>query len=390
MSTTIFTTSAYPMKKKWFTLLEIIIAMTSFFILLVVILTMYSKMIHLKYNIQARTNITQDTYFAIEKINLLLKDYTIDYEEYFNRKNIWCDEYNETFTRDVGENGHCDLYSTYGNHSNTTADSSTHDIYFCSSAWAETTPYTVVQDAWVSEGSGCQNTWQQSFWQYVRQFRDVRKDVDSIDGAPHDDDDENIMKWPTAIEDTSDIQELYLISQAGNARIYIRRNLIESGDWNNDGIISGDSEHLYTLEILKLKWFDAGDNHDFNVATSSWVYDGKIDTRACDYSQWFICNGSGIGDLYSNYRLPQDQNDGRTPLFQKSITISDRDISISPSKNPTYALAEDNAQIHPYLTLSITSKLYGKIRQKRLGMQNIDTYQFSLQTTFNTKDIYTK
>lgn len=62
--------------------------MTSFFILLVVILTMYSKMIHLKYNIQARTNITQDTYFAIEKINLLLKDYTIDYEEYFNRKNI--------------------------------------------------------------------------------------------------------------------------------------------------------------------------------------------------------------------------------------------------------------------------------------------------------------
>ncbi|MEI6672858.1 MAG: hypothetical protein WCL02_06080 [bacterium] len=47
-------------------------------------------MIKLKYNIQARTNILQDAYFAIEKIDLMLKDYTIDYEEYFNRKNVGC------------------------------------------------------------------------------------------------------------------------------------------------------------------------------------------------------------------------------------------------------------------------------------------------------------
>ena len=76
------------MKKKGFTLLEVIIAVTSFFLLLVVIMNIYTKMIRLKYNIQARTNIIQDTHFAIEKINLLLKDYTIDYEEYFNRKNV--------------------------------------------------------------------------------------------------------------------------------------------------------------------------------------------------------------------------------------------------------------------------------------------------------------
>ncbi|MEI7919213.1 MAG: hypothetical protein WCH65_03245 [bacterium] len=56
--------------------------------LLTVITTTYIRMITLKYNIQARTNVTQDSYYAIEKINLLLKDYTIDYEEYFNRKNV--------------------------------------------------------------------------------------------------------------------------------------------------------------------------------------------------------------------------------------------------------------------------------------------------------------
>lgn len=76
------------MRKKGFTLLEVIVAVTSFFLLLTVITTTYLKMITLKYNIQARTNVIQDAYYAIEKINLLFKDYTIDYEEYFNRKNV--------------------------------------------------------------------------------------------------------------------------------------------------------------------------------------------------------------------------------------------------------------------------------------------------------------
>jgi hypothetical protein len=52
------------------------------------VINIYTRMIRLKYNIQARINVTQDSYFAIEKINLMLKDYTIDYEEYFNRKNV--------------------------------------------------------------------------------------------------------------------------------------------------------------------------------------------------------------------------------------------------------------------------------------------------------------
>ena len=84
-----------------FTLLEVIIAITSFFLLLVIIINIYTKMINIKYNIQAKTNITQDAYFIGEKINLILKDYTIDYEEYFNRKNVGCDTYNPTFTRNA-------------------------------------------------------------------------------------------------------------------------------------------------------------------------------------------------------------------------------------------------------------------------------------------------
>ena len=383
------------MKKKWgFTLLEVIIAITSFFLLLAVILNIYTRMIKLKYNIQARTNVTQDTYFAIEKINLLLKDYTIDYEEYFNRKNVGCDTYTEPFTRNVWADGHCNLSTAYGNYSNIDQiPSAERKIYFCSSTNSpeEYTPQRVIKEPLVQDGSGCLNTGQQSFGQYRRQFRDVKNDVDSVLGAWNDDDDENVMKWPSAIEDITGDQELYLISQDGKSRIFIRRALVESGDFNNDETPwSGDSEKRYTLQILKLRWFDAGNNHDFDVNNSSWVYNGKIDTRTCDYAQWFVCQWSGIGNLYPWYNIPLDQNDGRVNLFQKNITISDRNIIIFPTKNPQYALAENSAQVNPYFTVNITSKLYGQIRRKRLGMQNIDAFQLSLQTTFNTKNFYTK
>ncbi len=142
------------MKKKGFTLLEVIIAVTSFFLLLVVIINIYTKMIKLKYTIQAKTNVIQDAYFTIEKINLLLKDYTIDYEEYFNRKNVGCDTYTEPFTRNIGDNGYCDLFTAYGNNSNIDQiPSTTRNIYVCSSTQNEYTPYRVIQSSEVKNGS---------------------------------------------------------------------------------------------------------------------------------------------------------------------------------------------------------------------------------------------
>ena len=137
-------------------------------------------MIKLKYNIQARTNVTQDAYYAIEKINLLLKDYTIDYEEYFNRKNVGCDSYTEPFTRHDTGNGYCDLFTAYGNNNAIAGLPTTQQsIYFCSSITGENNPYTVIKNLQLQNGVGCTHTGQQSFGQYFRQFRDVKKDVDT-------------------------------------------------------------------------------------------------------------------------------------------------------------------------------------------------------------------
>ena len=71
-----------------FTLLEIMIAIIGFSLLMVVVFTIFQKFIILKYNAQARGSMIEKSYFALEKINLLLKDYAIDYEEYFNRQNV--------------------------------------------------------------------------------------------------------------------------------------------------------------------------------------------------------------------------------------------------------------------------------------------------------------
>jgi hypothetical protein len=145
------------------------------------------------------------------------------------------------------------------------------------------------------------------------------------------------------------------------------------------------------LQMLKLRGFDAWDHHTFNPNTSSGVYDGNIDTRACDYAQGFLCNWSGIdATLYSGYRLPLNTDDGRVNLFDQNLTVSDRNLVVSPTKNPDYALAQPEVQINPYFTISLTNKLYGKIRQKKLWLPSLDDFQLSLQTSFSTKSFYTK
>jgi hypothetical protein len=40
---------------------------------------------------EAKADILETTYYMMEKVNVLLKDYTIDYDEYFNRSRVGCD-----------------------------------------------------------------------------------------------------------------------------------------------------------------------------------------------------------------------------------------------------------------------------------------------------------
>ena len=47
-------------------------------------------MINVKREFDARNYLLSTTYNMVEKMNILLKDYTIDYEQYFNRRMFGC------------------------------------------------------------------------------------------------------------------------------------------------------------------------------------------------------------------------------------------------------------------------------------------------------------
>jgi len=390
-------------KKSGFTILEVVIVMTGFFVLLVIILQLYQKMIRLKYWVEAKQNLIQQTYYMLEKINVELKDFTIDYEEYFNRQMVGCDtsDYWDNFLWNINSwniNWYCDNITYFWNKNSIVwQDNNKHIKYYCSSLTTYIDDDIVFQSTDLQNWSWCfdptyfTGPYFQTYNQYQWQFRDVKDDVDFVSWAVNDDDDDNFWLWPKSIIDTENIQELYFISQDWSKRIYLRRALIDSWDRNGDWVISWDNEHLYTIQLLKLKWFDAWENHDFDI-TNPWVYDWEIDTRVCDYAEWFICNWASINDtVYSWYRMPSsDINDWRVNLFDDNLTTSNRNILVYPDTNLEYSRANDNIQINPYITLSITNKLYWKKRKHRIGNESMNAFQLTLQTTFNTKNFYSK
>lgn len=375
-------------KYQWFTLVEMIIAIVWFFILMVVVLAAYMQILNVRDSVDARQNLIQESYYTMEKFNIFLKDFRIDYEEYFNRGILWCNSSWTDFSRDVSTGWYCNIFTNYWNWNNTNWPSDEFSLYYCSSSSTASAPIYVFTGwewwAW----TWCAISWYQSFGQYEKMFRDVKNDVDTITSPVWDEDDENMGEWPDAILNSTWVQELYLISQDKTQRIFLRRFLVESWDRNWNWVISWDTEYRYNIQILRLKWLDAWSNHNFDITNSVWVYDWVVDTRVCDADYWFVCNWSWVWQSYSWFSMPLDSNDWWVNLFPKNVTIADRNISVFPTKDPKYAWRE-GLQINPYFTINFNSKLYGEIRRKRIG-DSIEDFNLNLQTTFNTKSVYTK
>lgn len=67
-----------------------VLALVVFGIVFSAVMTIYTRMINVKREFDARNYLLTTTYTMVEKLNILLKDYTIDYEEYFNRRMAGC------------------------------------------------------------------------------------------------------------------------------------------------------------------------------------------------------------------------------------------------------------------------------------------------------------
>ena len=76
--------------KKAFTLVEIIITVTIFSLILIVAISIYFQIKKLQVDVFAKSLLIKNTNSLLEKLNVIMKNYTIDYEEYFNRKIVGC------------------------------------------------------------------------------------------------------------------------------------------------------------------------------------------------------------------------------------------------------------------------------------------------------------
>ena len=391
--------SVLDMKRKAFTIIEMIITLVVFGILFSAVMSVYSRMINVKREFDARNHLLTTTYSMMEQFNVMIRDYTIDYEEYFNRRLRWCRCSPGSFCLSPPwtEPASCEVRSAYGNGNSSYADTWQWGAFYCTSegVWGGT--IRLFNATWNNcvtmpniLGNG---SWGEihSYGEYKFQYTDIKADADGDGGALGDDDDTSLGIWPEAIKASSSddkVLELYLISKDETRRLFFRRKRVSMSDANGNGTVE-PHEVLYTIQMLKLRGFDAGRFHDFTTnGVSHVVYDGQIDTWACDYEQGFICNGTWIGPIYSGYRLPWNIDDGWVNVFGNDVTVADWDLEIYPIKNPELSYAEADMQVNPYIRMYVKTYLYSPARRTRIGTNVFANITYNLQTMFNIKSSY--
>lgn len=414
------------MQKKGFTLLEILFSITVFGIIFGVLFSLFLRIIRTKSDIEARQMLIQTTYDVVEQMNTKIQNYTIDYEEYFNRTMVWCSSNTVqwswfTWSMTGTMQWYCPMWTAYGNESpefawydNHVSSHTQHKLYVCSSDatlddtklyWMSWWAYPEerllmpndIWDLWCSdllyakyilELPFATHGFRQPYGEYKTQFLDVKWNVDDVFGRSWDDDDTNNWLWPVAIRDNTKVKELYVISHDKRKRIFFRRALIGTWDWNGNGTIDTDNEKLYAIQMLQLKAFDWWQNHDFDALNYRWVYDGTTDTWACDYEAWFICNGSSIWWIYAGYALPANQNDWWINLTSSDVSVADWNMQIYPIKDPEYARWENTYQTNPYIRLYLKTVIYWKDWAGKIWVNSLDDVTFDIQTSFNIKSHY--
>lgn len=380
--------------KKWFTIIEMLIVSVMASIILTIALQTYFRMVKIKTDVKMKETLIKWTYDIVEKLNIISRNYTIDYEEYFNRRIVGCNWTSnnwDSFQWNVWTDWFCNKFTSYGNANPVLSSPSNNDwqLYYCTDSSQEETPIWSSCDtnsSWwwksyikkISGSVGCRQAGEkQSFGEYKLQFWNVHKDPDNINWCANDDDDENLWIWPIAVWDQKNVKELYLISYDNKRRVFLRRKKIETRTftwwWTWD---------LYSLQLLKLRWFDIWNKHSLSLIWS-WLYDWKIDTWACDYQKGFVCNGSSLGWAYSSYRLPKNSDDWWINWTTKDITITDWNLQIYPSVNPDLSWWSWNSQINPYVKIYIQTKIYPANWSKKINPVLFSWYKMDIQTTLN-------
>lgn len=385
-----------------FTLMELLYVMGIIGLIMPAMFALYNFMIKANREISARQSSIQQWYEFFERLNIMVQDYRIDYEEYYNRQMVgcvWDSSRWSAFLWNVWTWWYCTNFTTYWNWNSTDRKEKVpwwfkrstwyHDLYYCttetqidSRQW-NWTPVVKTQDnCWIAEGV-------QSYGQYAAMFTDVKTWASNMVWEWDDEDVWYLLNDDIkAIQDSDNIQELYLISQDWKNRLFFRRKLISMVT------STGGTYTQYRIQMLRLKWFDAGRLHSLDKnkdggIENRWVYDWKIDTWACDYSMWFVWHWDPVSTwaIYSGYNLPADVDDCWIDMTYWATNVLAWNLSVSPTWNPDLYRAKRDRQINDYIKIFLVNGVYMPAYWATMAASIAD-FSVPLQTTINMEAFY--
>ena len=373
--------------KKGFTLIEI---MVWILIVSIVLIWWFQALIFTtiwKSKLIQRTDIQKESFYFTEKLFEMIKQWwTIDYEEYFNRKVIW----NTTYS-----SWHFSIPSGFWNYWKwwTLWSSNFWDGFYYCRSWNWISNKMTWTWCFTKFNSWTINySWeQQRYWEYSFQFIDYNSNYDNDLWTPWDedwdwniiwdDDDEYLGVGPVAFDEWKDLTELYLINWDKTKRTLFRWVVDKDpySPWN----CSLDSWNnitwtwcIWNVEYLKLEWKDRWMNHDLSNTWST-QYDWITDTWIIDtdFTSW-------------NEQVAWTWSVNWVKLFPSSINVSEFKVYWYPNKNIEYNWKNNNisSNISPYVIIKM--KLKPSWVSRRLIKWEWKELDFSM--TVNLTDVYTK
>lgn len=330
------------LNRKWFTMIEIMVWIIIFSIIILAGFQALSRINIWKVKLYTETDIEKQSFFFSEKMFEMIKSaWTIDYEEYFNRKVIW----NTSFS-----SGHFSLHTWFGNFW------SGWDLIANYGNWH----YYCKSWNWISMWTGWCADWNyQRFGQYYYQFIDYNSNQDDDNWDENwdrnliwDDDDEYLWVWPDVFTWWKNTQELYLITKDNKKRTFFRWNVINDPKKPSsipDCDFTDQSKPkwdwcLWTIQFLKLDWKDWWELHSSST-TSTWFYDWIIDTWIYDESIYWI------------WLIAWSLSESKwVNLFPDYINVKDVRFYVYPNKYNKYSWADNDpwVNIAPYVRINMT------------------------------------
>jgi len=95
-----------------FTLVEVIISLVLFSLLSVSTISIYNNVLNSRIDVQSKQVLIENSNKVVDLINLFADEYTIDYEEYFNRSQVGCSN-GSSFWDISSSSGYCSNFTAY-------------------------------------------------------------------------------------------------------------------------------------------------------------------------------------------------------------------------------------------------------------------------------------